>query len=101
MDTNKLLIEAKARFNRKSAQEYLKEKYKDKFLFASQNGLWRADEATINFLDTFSTKKMILIDTFGQPIEVDRKQLLDDLKKVYTDTMKEFHKEWKTLEDKR
>lgn len=101
MDTNKLLVEAKARFNYKSAQEYLKEKYRDKFLYASQNGLWRADESTINFLDAFSTKKVILTDTFGQPIEVNRKELLDELKKLYTDTMKEFYKEWKSLEGKR
>ena len=101
MDTTQLLIEAKARFNYKTAQEYLKEKYKDKFLLASQEGLWRADEATINFLNAFSTKKLILKDTFGYPREVDRKQLLDDLRKVYNDTMKEFYKEWKTLEGKR
>lgn len=101
MDTTQLLIEAKARFNYKTAQEYLKEKYKDKFLFASQEGLWRADESTINFLNAFSTKKVILIDTFGLPREVDRKKLLDELKKVYTSTMKEFYKEWKTLEGKR
>lgn len=101
MDTKALLLEAKARFNHKSAQEYLREKYKSKFLYASQNGLWRADEATINFLNAFSTKKLILQDTFGNPIEVNRKALLDDLQKLYTEVMKEYYKEYKELEGKR
>lgn len=101
MDTKSLLIEAKARFNHKSAQDYLQEKYKNKFLFSAQNGLWRADEPTINFLNAFSTKKLILKDTFGNPIEVNRKALLDDLQKLYTDVMKEYYKEYKELEGKR
>ena len=46
MDTNKLLIEAKARFNRKSAQEYLKEKYKgkdDELLAEIENDIQRLE----------------------------------------------------------
>jgi hypothetical protein len=44
---------------------------------------------------------MILKDSQGTPIEVDRKELLDTLKKLYTDTMKEYYQEWKELEAKR
>jgi len=101
MDTKNLISEAKARFNHKAAQDYLREKYKNRFQVATQQGLWFADEQTINFLSLFSTKKMILKDSQGTPIEVDRKELLDTLKKLYTDTMKEYYQEWKELEAKR
>ena len=101
MDTKNLIVEAKARFSHKAAQDYLREKYKSKFQIATQQGLWIADEQTINFLSLFSTKKMILKDVHGTPVEVDRKELLDTLKKLYTDTIKEYHKEWKELEAKR
>jgi hypothetical protein len=101
MDTKTLINEAKARFSHKAAQDYLKEKYKNKFQIAAQQGLWRADEATINFLSLFSTKKLILKDVYGTPVEVNRKELLDTLKKLYTDTMDEYYKEWQELETKR
>jgi len=101
MDTKRLITEAKARFAHKAAQDYLREKYKNKFQIATQQGLWLANEQTINFLSLFSTKKMILKDFYDTPIEVDRKELLDTLKKLYADTMKEYHKEWKELEAKR
>lgn len=101
MDTKTLITEAKARFAYKSAQHYLKEKYNAKLKLASQNGLWNADPQTITLLSSFSTKKLVLEDTFGNPVEVDRKQLLDDLKKLYTSVMKEYNQEYKELEAKR
>jgi hypothetical protein len=101
MDTKTLITEAKARFAHKSAKHYLKEKYNSKLLIAEQGGLWRADAQTINLLSSFSTKTIILEDTFGNIVEVNRKELLDTLKKLYTSVMKEYYKETKELEDKR
>lgn len=101
MDTNKLIQEAKARFNHKSAKAYLHEKYSNKLLVAEQNGLWRADPQTITMLQSFSTKKVILTDTFGNIVEVDRKSLLDKLKELYQSVMKDWHDEYKELEGKR
>lgn len=101
MDTNKLIQEAKARFNHKSAKAYLQEKYSNKLLVAEQNGLWRADPQTITMLQSFSTKKVILTDTFGNIVEVDRKSLLDKLKELYQSVMKDWHDEYKELEGKR
>lgn len=101
MDTKTLIIESKARFNHNSAKAYLSEKYSSRLIIAEQGGLWKADADTINILSNFTTKKIVLIDTHNNPVEVDRKELLNKLKSVYNDTMQEWYKEWKELEGKR
>lgn len=101
MDTKTLIAEAKARFNHNSAKAYLKEKYNSKLLIAEQGGLWRADAQTISFLNSFNSKKVVLLDTFDNPVEVDRKSLLVKLSEVNEIVMKEWYNEWKELEAKR
>lgn len=101
MDTKTLLAEAKARFNHNSAKAYLTEKYKNKLTVADQGGLWRADAQTINLLNSFDTSQLVLIDTFDNPVQVNRKELLEKLQSVYTSVMNQWHIEWKELEGKR
>ena len=101
MDTKTLIAEAKARFNHNSAKAYLKEKYNSKLLIAEQGGLWRADAQTISFLNSFTSKKVVLLDTFDNPVEVDRKALLNTLTEVNSTVMKEWYNEWQELETKR
>jgi len=101
MDTQELIKEAKARFEHKSAKAYLHEKYSNKLQIAEQGGLWKADPQTITLLQSFNTKTMILIDMFGNVVEVDRKSLLEKLKDQYQTVMKEWHDEHKSLEAKR
>lgn len=101
MDTKTLIAESKARFSHNSAKAYLQEKYSSKLLVAEQGGLWKADAATINILSSFTTKKLVLIDTFNNPVEVDRKELLNKLKEIYISVTTEYYKEWKELEAKR
>jgi hypothetical protein len=104
MDTKTLIEEAKARFNHNSAKDYLKEKYEAKLLVADQGGLWRADTTTIAFLSIMANDfddRVIMIDTFHNPVLVDRSELLSKLKTVYNDVMLEWYNEWKELESKR
>jgi hypothetical protein len=104
MDTKTLLAEARARFNHNSAKAYLTEKYEAKLLIAEQGGLWRADAATISFLAVNSNDyddRIILMDTFQNPVLVDRSELLTKLKQVYNSVMLEWYNEWKELENKR
>jgi hypothetical protein len=104
MDTKTLIAEAKARFNHNSAKAYLKEKYDAKLLVADQGGLWKADLQTITFLSVVSNDwddRVILMDTFQNPVLVDRSELLSKLKKVYNNVMLEWYNEWKELESKR
>lgn len=101
MDTKSLISEAKARFNHNSAKIYLKDKYDSKFIVAEQNGLWKANLETINFLNSSSDEEIILVDTFNNPVKVNRQSLLDKLSMVYKTTMEEWHVEWSELEKKR
>ena len=101
MDTKTLLAEAKARFNHNSAKDYLAEKYQNKLIVAEQGGLWKADAQTIGFLSSFSSPQLVLIDTFENPVQVNRAELLAKLQSVYETTMNEWYNEWRELEGKR
>ena len=101
MDTKTLIKDAKARFSHNSAKAYLKEKYSSKLVIAEQGGLWKADAQTIGFLNSFSDEPLVVIDTFDNPVKVDRIELLKSLTKTYNQTMTEWNSEWKELERKR
>ncbi len=101
MDTKTLITEAKARFAHNSAKDYLKEKYNAKLLVAEQGGLWRADQETISFLTSFLNEEVVLMDTFDNPVKVNRQDLKDKLCETYYRVMNEWHDEWKELESKR
>ena len=101
MDTKTLIAEAKARFNHNSTKAYLKDKYDSKLIVAEQGGLWRADQQTIAFLNSMDDNFIVVIDTFNNPVEVNREKLLEVLKTTYNNVMLEWYKEWKELEGKR
>lgn len=101
MDTKTLISEAKARFNHNSAKTQLKDKYDSKLIVADQGGLWKATPELLGFLATSTGTTVILIDTFENPVQVDRAQLYTVLEKAYTDTMQLWYSEWKELESKR
>ena len=101
MDTKSFIADAKARFTHNSAKDYLKEKFTAKMLIADQGGLWKADLNIINFLTSSESDEVILMDTFENPIKVNRVALLDKLKITHEQTMQEWHSEWSQLEKKR
>jgi len=101
MDTKTLISEAKARFNHNSAKAYLKDKYDSKLIVADQGGLWKADTQTITFLSNMDDNFIVLMDTFNNPVQVNRDKLLVLLKETYNQVMLEWYKEWKELESKR
>ena len=101
MDTKTLIAEAKARFAHNSAKDYLQEKYNAKLLVAEQGGLWKADKETISFLTAFLNEEVVLMDTFNNPVKVNRQDLKDKLCETYYRVMNEWHAEWKELESKR
>lgn len=101
MDTKTLISDAKARFSHNAAKAYLKEKYETRLIVAEQGGLWRANLQTINFLNNSQSKTTILVDSFENPVEVNREELLAKLNETYESVMREWLNEWAELEKKR
>jgi len=101
MDIKNLLTESKARFNHNSAKAYLAEKFNSKLIVADQGGLWKADPQTISLLNSFSSDQIVLIDTFDNPVKVNRLVLLNKLKQTHEDTMNQWYAEWQEAESKR
>jgi hypothetical protein len=101
MDVKTLLAESKARFSHNSAKAYLKEKYDSRLTLADQGGLWKADQQTITLLNSFDDDEIVVMDTFNNPVKINREDLLHKLKSVYQQTMTEWLKEWNELEAKR
>ena len=101
MDTKLLISEVKARFGHNASKEYLRDKYTSKLIIADQGGLWKATPELLTFLATTFSKTLVIVDDFGNPVKVNRVELLVKLTDVYNSVMEEWHNEWTELEKKR
>jgi hypothetical protein len=70
-------------------------------IVAEQGGLWRANLQTINFLNNSQSETVILVDSFENPVEVNRTELLAKLVETYDAVMRQWLNEWAELEKKR
>ena len=70
-------------------------------LIAEQGGLWKADQFTIGFLNSFDSEKVIMLDVYNNPVEIDRVELLNKLTETYQNIMTQWYTEYKELENKR
>lgn len=74
----------KLAWNRKQAQQNLKEKLNSELMFAHQGGMWCADRSTISFLSAFpNISEMVVEDVYGIPRKVNPMELLDLCKQKY------------------
>jgi hypothetical protein len=101
MNIDGLITEAKAKFNHNLAKAYLKEKYQSKLIFADQGGLWVANKELITFLLGITTDEVVILDSYENPIKVNRVQLLNQVTKVYTESMNEWYEEFTKLRKQR
>ena len=101
MDTKQLIKDAKARFNHNSAKQALKDKYQAKLLVACQGGLWKVTPELLVFVDSAGSEELILIDTYENPVKVNRQELLTLLRDTYNTVMIEWYNELKELENNR
>ena len=76
MDTNDLIVRARARFDHEASRRVLREKYQAKMLFAHAGGMWRAGPELQTTLLTCPDAEAVLLDLYGNPIKVNTKELL-------------------------
>ena len=101
MDTKQLINDTKARFKHNSAKQYLKDKYQAKLTVANQGGLWKVTPELLVFVDSAGSNDLILLDSYENPIKVNRLELLTLLRDTYNNVMVEWHSEFKNLENNR
>lgn len=101
MDIPELVKATKARFNHNVNKTYLKDKYTAKLSVANQGGLWKASPELIGFLAHNTDPVLILLDSYENPVMVNRVELHDVLHKTYSDTMILWYNELKELEKNR
>ena len=101
MDTKSIIAEAKAKFDHNSNKDYLKDKYNAKLLLAEQGGLWKLTPEFISMLSSYPHNKVILVDTYENPIQVDRDILLTAAVNRYDSVMTEYLQEFNQLKKNR
>jgi hypothetical protein len=101
MDTEQLIIDVKARFAHNASKAYLKDKYESKLIFADQNGMWTANAELFAVLSVLIIEPVIILDNYGNPVKVNRNQLLLKAQQVYRSVMEEWYDETESLKNNR
>jgi CTP:phosphocholine cytidylyltransferase-like protein len=99
MDTKQLIKDAKARFDFNSQKQELKDKYEAKLIFADQGGLWTANSYLFSLLHFLTDDYIIIIDNYGNPIQVNRSTLFTKASTIYQTVMQQWHLELQTISE--
>ncbi len=92
---------AQAKFEHAVAKKNLKEKIDSELYVAHNGGMFKADQALIAFLKAWEEDTIYMIDTYDNPIKVERIQLLEYAKKAYQQTINAYHVEYEQLRQTR
>jgi hypothetical protein len=101
MDTEQLIIDAKARFAHNASKAYLKDKYESKLIFADQNGMWSANAELFAVLSVLTIEPVIILDNYNNPVKINRNQLLLKAQQIYRSVMEEWYDETESLKNNR
>lgn len=75
MDTDNLIAYSRARFDHAVAKRTLKEKYQSKMIFGLNGGMFRSTPEMIAFLNLYGNEKIVVLDLYENPIEVNANEL--------------------------
>lgn len=101
MDTAQLINDTKARFSHNSQKAQLKDKYTSKLIFAEQGGMWTANSELFSILTALIPESVVVVDNYGNPVKVNRVQLLSTARQVYRSVMDEWYAEYESLKNNR
>lgn len=100
-DTVDIISEVKSRFDFTQSKIYLKEKYTNTLLIAQQGGMWNITPEFISTLNNYPEDNIILIDTYDNPIYVNRHELLKVAINTYSTVMNKWLNEFNELKKNR
>lgn len=93
MNPNQLKDLADSQFERAAYTKTLKESIYARLNVAHNGGLFFITPALIAFLSAMPGDEVVVEDTYGNPIRVNRPQLLDQARNQYTEVMAEWNDE--------
>jgi hypothetical protein len=80
MDTENLIAHARARFEHAAARRTLKEKYQAKLTFGWNGGMFKTTPEMITFLSLYGDERIVILDLYETPVEVNAKELCELMK---------------------
>jgi hypothetical protein len=80
MNTNELVAHGRARFEHASARRTLKEKYQAKLTFGWNGGMFKTTPEMITFLSLYGDERIVILDLYETPVEVNAKELCELMK---------------------
>ena len=101
MDTDQLIAHSRARFEHAAARRNLKEKYQAKLTFGWNGGMFKATPEMITFLSLYDDKRIVILDLYETPVEVNAKELCELMKPRLQEQMNAWLVEHKELSKNR
>lgn len=101
MNTDELVTHAKSRFAHSAAKKILKEKYQAKLLCSYNGGLFKITPELLAFVATWPNDILYLLDSYENPIELDRQTFLTLAQQHYQEQMNAWHTEHSELSAQR
>ena len=101
MDTDKLVAHSRARFDHAAAKRTLKEKYEAQLIIGHEGGMFKSSPEMITFFTLCGDKVVVVLDMYGNPIEVNAATLLRLMLGKWEACMKNWHSEYQELNKKR
>ena len=101
MDTENLIAHARSRFDHVAAKRTLREKYQGKITFGWNSGMFKATPEMITFLSLYNDERIVVLDLYETPIEVNAKELCDIMKARLQEQMNAWLLEYEELNKNR
>lgn len=97
MEINDLERIAQARYEHGLAKKNLRERIEQQLTFAHGLGLFRASPELISFLNCWDEDVLVIEDLYHNPVQIDRRQMLEQARQCYQYALNAWHTEYQQL----
>jgi hypothetical protein len=101
MNTDELVAHGRSRFEHAAARRTLKEKYQAKLTFGWNGGMFKATPEMITFLSLYGDERIVILDLYETPVEVNAKELCELMKPRLQEQMNSWLVEYEELNKNR
>ena len=100
MNTDDLIVHARARFDHVAARRVLKEKYEAKFIFAHAGGMWQAGPELLTTLKC-CTGSVVILDLYETPVKVNAEEFYEQVLQRWQEQLNAWLVEYEEISKKR